>query len=62
MHVLGYRISLNYQKEGKQKRDTKVIEFPTIYQKTKGPKYIHGELEFSRKADNYPFIKKAIST
>jgi len=63
LHVLGYKVSLNPQKEGKQRRDSKVIEFPklqTIYQKPKGPKYIHGELKFSFKADNYPDIKKAI--
>ena len=62
LHVLGYKVSLNYQREGKQSRDTKVIEFTTIYQKIKGPKYIHGNLEFSCKADIYPFIRKAISS
>jgi transcriptional regulator with XRE-family HTH domain len=60
LHVLGYKIFLNYQKEGKRSQDTNVIEFSTMYQKTKGPKYIHGKLEFSCKADNYPFIRKAI--
>jgi len=64
LHVLGYKVSLNPQKEEKQRRDSKIIEFPiqTIYQKPIGPKYIQqGELEYSNKADNYPIIRKTIS-
>jgi transcriptional regulator with XRE-family HTH domain len=66
LHVLGYKVSLNPQKEEKQRRNTKIIEFPiqtqTINQEPKGPKYIHDrELKCSFRADNYPNIKKAIS-
>ncbi len=64
LHVLGYKVSLNPQKEEKQKQNSKLIEFPiqTIYQKPIGPRYIQqGELEYSGKADNYPIIRKAIS-
>lgn len=55
LHVLGYKVSLNPQKEEKQRRESKIIEFPiqTIYQKPIRPSYIHGELKSSFKADNY---------
>ena len=63
LHVLGYRASLQPFKEGKQRQDSNVIEFPelqTIYQRPKGPTYIHGKLKSSFKADNYPDIHRAI--
>jgi transcriptional regulator with XRE-family HTH domain len=64
LHVLGYKVSLNPQKNVKQRQDRKIIEFPiqTIYQKPEGPRYIQQrELEFSCKADNYPISRKTIS-
>ncbi|RJR38730.1 MAG: XRE family transcriptional regulator [Deltaproteobacteria bacterium] len=62
LHVLGYRVSLIPQKEGKNK----IFEFPiqsqTLYQVPKGPEYNHaGELNYYSQADNYHNIKKAIS-
>jgi transcriptional regulator with XRE-family HTH domain len=64
LHVLGYKVSLNPQKNVKKRQDRKIIEFPiqTIYQKPVGPRYIQqGELEFSCEADNYPISRKTIS-
>ena len=64
LHVLGYKVSLNPQKNVKQRQDRKIIEFPiqTIYQKPVGQRYIQQEeLEFSCKADNYPISRKTIS-
>jgi transcriptional regulator with XRE-family HTH domain len=65
LHVLGYKVSLKPQKDEKQRKNSKIIEFPiqTVYQKNPiGPRYIQdGELEFSCKADNYPIIRKTIS-
>ena len=64
LHVLGYKVSLNPQKNVKQRQDRKIIEFPiqTIYQKPVGQRYIQQEeLEFSYKADNYPISRKTIS-
>jgi transcriptional regulator with XRE-family HTH domain len=64
LHALGYKVSLNPQKNVKQRHDRKIIEFPiqTIYQKPVGQRYIQQEeLEFSCKADNYPISRKTIS-
>jgi transcriptional regulator with XRE-family HTH domain len=61
LHVLGYKVVLKPDKLEKQRRDSNVIEFPTIYQRPKDTTYIHGKLKSSFKADNSPNIHRAIS-
>ena len=65
LHVLGYKVALKPDKLVTHRRDSNVIKFPqsqTTYQTPIGPIYIHGELKFQSKADNYHLIKKAISS
>jgi len=65
LHVLGYKVALKPDKLVTHRRSSNVIEFPqsqTTYQTPIGPIYKHGELTFQSKADNYPFIRKAISS
>jgi len=65
LHVLGYKVALKADKLVTHRRDSNVIKFPqsqTTYQTPIGTIYIHGELKFQSKADNYHFIRKAISS
>jgi transcriptional regulator with XRE-family HTH domain len=65
LHVLGYKVALKPDKLVTHRRHSNVIKFPqpqTTYQTPIGPIYIHGELKFQSKADNYHLIKKAISS
>ena len=65
LHVLGYKVALKPEKLVTHRRSSNVIDFPqsqTTYQTPIGPIYKHGNLTFQSKADNYPFIRKAISS
>ena len=65
LHVLGYKVALKPDKLVTHRRSSNVIEFPqsqTTYQTPIGPIYKHGKLTFQSNADNYPFIRKAISS
>jgi transcriptional regulator with XRE-family HTH domain len=65
LHVLGYKVALKPDKLVTHRRYSNVIKFPqsqTTYQTPIGTIYIHGELKFQSKADNYHIIKKAISS
>jgi len=62
LHVLGYRASLTPFKEGEQRHNRNIIEFPTTYQMPKSPIYINdSKLKDYSKPDHYHNIKKAIS-
>jgi len=52
LHVLGYKVSISPYKEGRQRQESKVIEFQTRYEKPIISKQSWEPLEFSR-ADNY---------
>ncbi len=67
LHVLGYKVTLKTEKLVTNRRGRNFLEFPKSqttflqFQTPKSPKYIHTELKYYFKPDNYSNIKKAIS-
>jgi transcriptional regulator with XRE-family HTH domain len=61
LHVLGYKVALTAHKEEVKRQKSNIIEFPNTYTQRKKTVENWEELEVPR-ADNSPFIRKAISS